>query len=147
VEYLGWRSNAVTMAVTTAAPGIFTLDGSGQSQASMANEDHSFNTPQSPADKGSIVTFYVTGEGQTSPLGEDGKLAVVPLPEPVLPVSVTIGGIEAHLTYRGAAPDMVAGVMQVNAQVPFNAPTGTAVPLVVKVGDVSSGAGVTMAVR
>jgi uncharacterized protein (TIGR03437 family) len=39
----------------------------------------------------------------------DGVLTGVPLPIPVLPASVTIGGINAQVLYGGAAPQEIAG--------------------------------------
>jgi uncharacterized protein (TIGR03437 family) len=56
---------------------------------------------------------YATGEGQTAPGGVDGKLSSTSI-LPVLPVSVTVGGIPATVQYAGGAPGEVAGLMQVN---------------------------------
>lgn len=61
--------------------------------------------------------------------------------------TVTIGGVTATVTYAGWVADSVAGLYQINATVPTKAPTGTAVPVVVTVGGVSSQAGVTMAIQ
>lgn len=61
--------------------------------------------------------------------------------------TVTIGGVSATVTYAGWVADSVAGLYQINATVPTKAPTGTAVPVVVTVGGVSSQAGVTMAIQ
>ncbi|MCX6616678.1 MAG: hypothetical protein NTZ98_11360, partial [Acidobacteria bacterium] len=58
---------------------------------------------------------------------------------------VTIGGVPAVVSYSGLAPGFV-GLYQVNAQVPANAPSGTAVPVVVNVGGVASNA-VTLAIQ
>jgi uncharacterized protein (TIGR03437 family) len=35
-----------------------------------------------------------------------------------VPVSVTVGGIPAFAQYAGAAPGQVAGLMQINVQIP-----------------------------
>jgi len=48
--------------------------------------------------------------------------------------------------YAGQAPNTVAGVMQINAQIPSGTEAGSAVPVVVQVGSVSTQAGVTVAV-
>jgi len=42
---------------------------------------------------------------------------------------------------------MVAGLMQVNVQVPTGIPTGNGVPVVLRVGNVFSQGGVTISVR
>ena len=77
----------------------------------------------------------------------DGKIAAVPLPQPVLPVTITIGGQNAQILYAGGAPGAVAGLMQINARIPSGIPTGPAVPVTLRVGNASAQAGVTIAVR
>ena len=52
-----------------------------------------------------------------------------PFPRPLLPVGVRIGGRVADVTYAGAAPGLVAGMLQVNARVPADTPRGTNVPV------------------
>ncbi|MEO8128454.1 MAG: hypothetical protein ABI822_15240 [Bryobacteraceae bacterium] len=84
-----------------------------------------------------ILTMYVTGEGQTSPGGVEGKPASMPLPQPLLPVTATIGGKYAPVQYAGAAPGFVAGLMQVNVLVPAGS-EGDIVPVVVRVGQARS---------
>jgi uncharacterized protein (TIGR03437 family) len=104
------------------------------------------NSPESPARRGSALTFFVTGEGQTYPAGVDGKPASQPYPVPILPVTVRIGPYTAEILYAGAAPGY-SGLMQINAVVPGGfAPTGI-LPLSVSIGDSFSQAGVTVAVR
>ena len=49
-------------------------------------------------------------------------------------VSVTIGGQLATVTYHGVAPGLVAGVMQINAQIPAGITPGAAVPVAVSAG-------------
>jgi uncharacterized protein (TIGR03437 family) len=77
----------------------------------------------------------------------DGLLARAALPKPRLPVKVRIGARDAEVLYAGAAPGLVAGVMQVNARVPDNAPSGSAVPIEISVGEARSPRTVTVAVR
>jgi uncharacterized protein (TIGR03437 family) len=146
VEYNGIRSNPVTVPVSPAAPGIFTQDGSGKGQASAANQDGSLNSAANPAARGTIVTFYVTGEGPVTPGGIDGKLTVAPFPMPTQKVTVQIGGQPADIQYAGAAPGLVAGLMQVNARVPPAISPGTA-EVTLTVGDAISPPGVTIQVK
>ena len=47
---------------------------------------------------------------------------MLPLPKPALQVSVEINGENAEVTYAGGAPGEVAGMLQVNARIPANAP-------------------------
>jgi uncharacterized protein (TIGR03437 family) len=145
IEYQGAKSDPIAVSVAPSAPGMFTLDSTGKGQAAAFNEDGSLNTASRPAKVGTIVSFYATGEGQTSPSGVDGQPAAPPLPKPLLSVQVTIDGKTAEVTYAGGAPGMVAGLMQINARIPSNAQVGT-VPVVITVGSASSQPGVTIAV-
>lgn len=147
VEYRGVSSAVLTLRVAASAPGLFTLDSSGRSQAAALNQDGGVNSASKPAARDSVVTLFATGEGDTTPPGVDGKLAADPLPAPRLPVSVTIGGQPAAVLYAGGAPGLVAGVLQVNVRVPDGVTPGPAVAVVVTVGSASSQSGVTLAVR
>jgi len=147
VERQGARSDAVSLPLAECAPGIFTLDSSGKGQAAILNQDNTVNSASNPAPRGSIVMLFATGEGQTDPPGVDGKPAADPLPKPLLPVSVTIGGLSAHVLYAGGAPGLIAGVLQVNARIPESVATGAAVSVSLTVGQATSQAGVTLAVR
>jgi uncharacterized protein (TIGR03437 family) len=146
VEYQGGLSNAIDLPVAAAMPGIFTADASGQGQAAALNQDTSFNSAAHPEVRGRIVVFYATGLGQTTPPGNDGHLVMGALPVLTLPVEVFIGGVQAEIMYAGPAPQMVAGVMQVNARIPAGIAAGPAVALALRVGNADSQAGVTVAV-
>lgn len=61
--------------------------------------------------------------------------------------TVSIGGVSAAVTYAGWVADSVAGLYQINATIPTKATSGTAIPVTVTVGGVSSQAGVTMAIQ
>jgi uncharacterized protein (TIGR03437 family) len=145
VTYQGQMSAPFQVPVISSIPGLFTANSSGTGEVAALNQDSSINSINNPAAPGSIVTLFATGEGQTSPAGVDGRLAVVPLPHPLLPVSVTMGSIGANVSYSGGAPGEVAGVMQVNVQLPAGV-TGPAVPVLLIVGTATSQAGATIAV-
>jgi len=145
VEYRGVRSEAYTVPVVESAPGIFTLDSSGRGAGAILNQDGTINSPSQPAATGSIIVLYATGEGQTDPAGIDGKLAGEILPKPRLPVSVSIGGRNAEVLYAGAAPGLVAGVLQVNVRIPVGLPSGN-LPVLLTIGSRMSQPDVTVAV-
>ncbi len=148
VEHRGARTNAVTVALAPSAPGIFTVASSGRGQGAVQNQDFSVNSASNPAPRGSIVIVYATGEGQTAPRVPDGTVvSASQLPKPLLPVGLTIGGIAAEVVYAGSAPGLVAGVLQVNARVPEEVTPGSALEVVLAIGDARSQAGVTIAVR
>jgi uncharacterized protein (TIGR03437 family) len=137
----------VNLAVAPAAPAIFSADSSGSGPGAILNQDFTLNTAQSPAARGSVIQIFATGEGQTRPAGIDGKLAAVPLPAPVLPVTVSVGGRPATVLYAGGAPGLVAGVIQINARVPVDVGPGSSLPVVVRIGEFASQDGITVAVR
>ena len=146
VTYQSKTSAPLTAAVASSVPALFSSDSSGKGQAAAINQDGSYNGTGHPAPIGSIILLYSTGEGQTSPGGVDGKLAQTPLPGPILPVTVTIGGKAVTPLYAGGAPGEVAGVMQINVQVPSDVTPGNAVPVTIQVGGATSQAGLTIAV-
>lgn len=148
VLYKGQASKAINVAVTDSSPGIFTAAASGKGPGAILDgTTYAPISAANPAAAGSVVLIYMTGEGQTNPSGEDGKLAADKLPAPLLPVSVTIAGKDAQVLYAGAAPGIVAGLMQINAVVPPDATPGDALPVVVTVGKNASPGAVTMAVK
>jgi len=145
VEYNAVQSSVVTLPVTPYTPGIFTANKSGTGLGAILNQDYSDNALV-PAQKGSVVQIFATGEGETLPPSVDGKLSAAPLPKPKVPVRVYIDGIEAEVSYYGAAPGLVAGVLQVNARIPSQARSG-ALPLLLRMGDTYSRPGVNVSVK
>ena len=123
-----------------AAPAVFTTTG-GSGQAACVNQDGTLNGPGNPAAAGSEVALYLTGLGPTVPQSLDGAVNdPAALPSAQANVLVYVGGKAARVLYAELAPDMVAGVMQVNFAVP--AVTGMAAVFVAAGDVVSSQAGV-----
>jgi len=148
VQYQATQSvGAPFTVVITAAPGIFTFDSTGSGQAAAANQDGSFNGPSRPAAKGSYVTIYFTGGGQTDPPGVTGSVTGAVLKPLIQTVSVRVGGQPAIVAFAGAAPTFVDGVGQLNIRLAGNTPSGSAQPVVIVVGGVSSPARATVAVQ
>lgn len=147
VSYAGGSTTPFTVSVVSTQPGIFSLDSSGTGGAAILNQDYSVNSPSNPAAPGAVIIVYETGEGQTNPPGIDGMLASASLPKPIAPVSVLIGGVPAKFDYAGAAPDEVAGLMQLNVEVPANAPTGGQIPVLVIVGQYITQSELTIAIH
>jgi uncharacterized protein (TIGR03437 family) len=153
VKFLGQSSNGITVPVATTAPGLFTANSSGTGPGAILNSDSTLNTQANPAARGSVVVLYLTGEGQTSPAGVDGKVTTVatppaPLtPAPLLPIAINIGGQAANWTFAGEAPGLVSGVMQLNVVVPTNISPGSQIPVQVTIGSNLSQTGVYLAVK
>ncbi len=139
VAYQGSVSQTFSVPLSASSPGIFTYNGTGAGQAAAVNAaDGTINTAANPVKIGEYISVYATGEGQTTPAGVDGKLATQQLPSPNLPVTVTVGGLPAFVQYEGAAPGAVAGLMQINVQIPNGVTSGGYVPVVLTVGDAST---------
>ena len=146
VRYNGITSNLAPLPVVSTAPALFSALSSGKGQGAILNQDNSVNSDANPAAPGSVVVLFGTGEGQTNPNGVDGRLNVSTLPAPNWPVTATIGGVNATVLYAGAAPGLVAGVLQVNVRVPSGIPGGDQ-PVVVTIGGASTQAGLTVAIK
>ncbi len=128
VLYQGVSRGKTTVPLADSAPAIFTLAG-GSGQAVVLNQDGSLNSDANAATRGSIVTFFATGGGQSG-----------------LVASVIVAGYAAELLYAGDAPGFI-GLMQINARVPGGfAPLGTQ-PLSLQVGAGRSPIGVTIAIK
>jgi uncharacterized protein (TIGR03437 family) len=152
INFAGQTSNAYQLSVAATAPGLFAQNSSGSGPGAILNQDNSLNGPGHGAANGSIVQVFMTGEGQTTPQSVTGAITTVTLPPPqvtpapVQPIQVWINGQPALYTYAGEAPGMVAGVMQLNVQIPANAPSG---PLSIQVsaGGNMSQTGITVSVQ
>ncbi|MFN7995264.1 MAG: BACON domain-containing carbohydrate-binding protein [Bryobacteraceae bacterium] len=138
VSYKGVKSAAVTLQVAPAIPGLFALDGSGKGQGAILNSDSSVNGADNPAAQGSIIVLFGTGGGLTNPASVDGSLNPLNADgKLVLPVTATVGGQAAKVVYSGPAPGLVAGVIQVNVQLPSGIASGN-VPVSIQVGAATS---------
>lgn len=146
VEHQGQRSAPLAVRVADTGPGLFSANASGTGPGAFLNQDGSVNTAANAAARGSVVILYGTGEGQTNPPGQDGRLVGTPLPVPVAGVQVTIGGLRADVLYAGGAPGLTAGLFQLNVVVPPQVQTGNQ-PVVIRVGNNESQRGVTIAIR
>lgn len=127
VTYQDQKSVVSTVQVAPTAPGIFTLDSTGSGAALAVNVSNGkVNTASNPVRVGDFLILYATGEGQTAPGGIDGQPAASPAPVPTHTVTATVNGIPAVLNYTGGAPGFIAGVMQVNLQIPSGVASGAA---------------------
>jgi uncharacterized protein (TIGR03437 family) len=147
---------ALSVALSAAGPGIFALNSPGTPQgivqisntAIFAAPAGSISGVQTrPATRGvEFLTIYCTGLGDVNnrPASGAGASATTLSATKATPTA-TIGGVPATVSFSGLVPGFV-GLYQVNAQVPANAPTGSAVPLIVTMGGIASNT-VTIAVQ
>ena len=115
--------------ISPSAPGILT-DGKG------------VMLPTSTAAQGALATLYITGAGEVDDPGLESGFApargttLATLPRPVLPLSVTVGGIQTLVQFYASTPGVI-GMTQINIIVPLTAAAGSQ-PVVVTVGGVAS---------
>lgn len=126
VGYQGTGTYPYPLGLAAASPEIF-HEPNGNAEAVAVNQDGSLNWPTNPATRGSIIELWATGQGMTD--------SETPYARPQLPVSLTIGGVNATIAFAGM---ISPGVLQLNVTIPPDAPTGTAIPLVLTVGSFSS---------
>ena len=146
VQTPGQTSQSFYVPLAQSAPGLFAANAGGVGQLAAMNQDGSENSATNAATAGSTVTMYATGEGLTVPPGIDGAIQTQGARAPQLPVTVTIGGQPAQLVSAGTPVGELSGVMVVRAVVPSGLTAGP-VPVVLKVGSVSTTQSVTISVR
>jgi uncharacterized protein (TIGR03437 family) len=120
VNYLGSLSAPVKVAVVPAQPAFFTYSGG----TIVGNQDYSLNTAKNPAARGSVVSIYGTGIGQSSYTVVTGQGA----PDP--PAGYT-GGNQCllngttlvNVAFTGWTPTAV-GLAQWSMVLPTGGPTG-----------------------
>jgi uncharacterized protein (TIGR03437 family) len=110
----------LALGVDPAIPAVFENGyGYAGGYAAALNQDGTVNSASNPAKNGSLVSVWATGVGWTAP-GLDGQR--------MSPATATMVGCNCTLTqygtsqnvalaYVGAAPGMVAGVVQINFRV------------------------------
>ena len=138
-------SPPVTIALRPAVPGIFTPDSSGSGPGAITHaSNHRLVSAALPASVGEFVEIYATGLGRVSPAVSSGRPASSqPLSRTLAQATVTMNGVPAPVNFSGLAPGL-AGVYQINAQVPEGIRGTVAVTLSVE--GISSNV-VTMEVR
>jgi uncharacterized protein (TIGR03437 family) len=148
ITQAGGQSLTTTVPVVAANPSIFSANASGTGQGAILNSDMTRNSASNPAARESVIAIYATGAGVTKPASVDGVLtSAVNPPLVAQPVTVTIGGQNAQVLYQGAAPGLVAGISQINAQIPSNIAPGPSIPVTITVGNTPSHNSVTIAVK
>jgi uncharacterized protein (TIGR03437 family) len=135
----GATSNLRAVLLAPFAPGIFSLDASGSGQGAILIAPSAVvATANTPAQRNGYVSIFCTGLGAVSNQPPTGGVALSdPLSRTLTLPKVTIGGIDAVVSYSGLAPSF-AGLYQVNAIVPLGVIPGNAVQVQISIGNVAS---------
>jgi uncharacterized protein (TIGR03437 family) len=112
VQSGGGLSNSFLAPVMAAAPGVYSVDGSGLGQGYILNQDGTLNSPANPANEGAPITICATGVG---PVTLDGGFAVTASPVSVYIDGFYADGIAATLGPRAGLP---GSVYQISVYVP-----------------------------
>lgn len=126
VQHPDFGSDIFTLTVRDAAPGLFSINGSGGGQGAIVNQDGTVNSTSNPAPRGSIIAIYGTGQGTLNN------------------ATVRIEGVQAEVLFAGqTAP----GLYQVNARIPDTAFASSGAPVELTVGSFAAQPGITVAIR
>jgi uncharacterized protein (TIGR03437 family) len=147
------RGNAysvpASVTISAASPAAFTSNatgsGAGIYEAYRADGTSFLVDENHPTSAGDVIVIYCTGLGPVTPAVSSGSAAPDSPRSPTTnPVTVTIGGQSATVSFAGLAPEFV-GVYQINATIPAGVTPGDA-PLLITVAGQTSPA-VTIAVQ
>jgi uncharacterized protein (TIGR03437 family) len=132
--------------LATFAPGIFTTTADGAGQGVIVDGSYRIFDASHPATAGSSVAIiYCTGLGPVTNQPVTGAASPAnPPAQTINTPTVAIGGGKARVLFSGLAPGLV-GAYQVNVEVPADSALGSAVPVSISVGGITSNT-VTMGV-
>jgi len=126
------ETDAVTLKVLPYDPGLFTADGDPAGLVAGLNPNLTPITVASPAKRGTIIMLFGTGWGPVIPAVASGQFAGTTV-QTVQKPEVQLSGWSIPVIYSGLSPGFV-GVYMVQFQIPADAPTGDAVPVVLGIG-------------
>ena len=111
--------------VTTPSFPLWIDTSDGELFPGVLNQDGSLNSESNPAKLGSVVFFYATGfQTSFAPL-VDGQVATQA--NNIFCATGSCSASEGTILYEGVAPDIVAGVTQVNLQLNASGPQAVSV--------------------
>jgi uncharacterized protein (TIGR03437 family) len=105
------------VAVDSAIPEVFRhADGTA---AAALNQDGTVNAENNPARAGSYVSIWATGSGFNAASSlQDGQMAAAAQDFACCMIQEYLQDYEMFPSYAGSAPGMVAGIVQINFQIP-----------------------------
>jgi uncharacterized protein (TIGR03437 family) len=125
VTYNGAPSAAIGVPVAAASPGMFQYNGRTLVLNAVTG---AIVDAGNPASRGDYVILFGTGPGLVDPPVATGKPATASPYNMVRSPQAQIGGRVVPVAFAGMTPGFT-GLMQINLQVPIDAPVGSDVPL------------------
>jgi uncharacterized protein (TIGR03437 family) len=130
----GTTSATVSVPVLAAQPGIINYSTGGENFGVILHANFQLADSAHPAVPRETVLIYCTGLGAVSSSPADGAAANGQ--STVVMAKVTMGGVNAPVSFSGLAPGFV-GLYQVNAEVPAGLASGNQ-PVVITIGGSAS---------
>ena len=131
-------SNVVTVPITNYNPSFIQSCGN---QACALDTNYKVISPSNPATRGQYIQLYANGLGPvTNPPGDGVAATSSPFSKTTTTPVVTIGGAvvpSGDVYFSGLAP-YFPSLYQINVKVPQSAQTGSAVPITLQIGGVTS---------
>jgi uncharacterized protein (TIGR03437 family) len=128
-------STATPVKISDVGGAVFQIFRPDRVIGAVTDKDSKLITPEFAVPRGEPIVIYGTGLGLLDRPVTAGQPA--PFANTTATSRVFLGGVEARVEYSGLTPGG-AGLYQVNAIVPMNAPTGNAVELELIVNGVRS---------
>ncbi len=145
VSYNGQTSNPQTVRVVNNNPGLFSATGFGYGPGAIYNFSSTgatVNSPIHPAQPGQTIALFANGLGPITQSDADTP----PVGNLPFQAELFIGGIPVtDFAYVGRLPG-VAGIDQVNFQLPSTAPLSCYVPVTLRIAGTAVSNTVTMAI-
>jgi uncharacterized protein (TIGR03437 family) len=125
--------------LATFAPGIFTITADGAGQGVIVDGSYRVLDASHPATAGSSVAIiYCTGLGPVTNQPVTGAASPAnPPAQTINTPTVAIGGGKGRVLFSGLAPGLV-GTYQINVEVPADSALGSAVPVSISIGGITS---------
>ena len=127
-QYRGQAAPAVTIPVSPTSAALFENFQTGAPL--VLNSDFSLNSAANPVHPSGFVVLYSTGAGATSPPSLDGQIWLTTgglqanVSAQLIIPSSGFAAVTAPVRYAGPAPGLVAGVQQLNIEIPADIPAG-----------------------
>ena len=145
----GQTTNAVMGQEQQYAPALFTIDDGkyvdayDSSYTLIGTAGLISGVVTQPAQPGETVMLYATGFGPTVPVSPTGQLVTTPAVLPANSVQVTIGGVNASVSYAALVE---SGVYQLNVTIPTGLANGDAA-VIATIGGLQTQSGVSITVQ
>jgi uncharacterized protein (TIGR03437 family) len=149
----GASSASTPFQVGPFAPGIFTIPPGIGNAVAVNNADGSVAAPAGsipgitthPAKAGDVLIVYANGLGSVTPAIKDGFASTDTVRNTDTKPVVMVGGMAVQVLFSGLST--FVGVNQINIMLPPGTPTGSAVPIQIQVGGLTSSNTATIAVQ